>query len=202
MECEIISLHYDAIYALKTDVMAKSMTIIKSTVKRQKGVAAVEFAIIAILFFTLLFGIFELGRLFYVINSVQEVTRRAAREAVVRWTDGEIDAKTLALFCNINSVPAPACIDSPVLPAGAEISSNNITVEYLTSTGETPDPFPASAADNIVACVNNEAGCIALVRVSITGATYAPMVSLFPFFTVPIPASTVVMPAESMGYTG
>jgi hypothetical protein len=38
--------------------------------------------------------------------------------------------------------------------------------------------------------------------VSITGESYAPMVGLFPFLSVPIPVSTVTMPVESLGYTG
>lgn len=50
---------------------------------RQKGAALVEFAFVAILFFTLLLGIFEFGRLFFTWNSAVEATRRAARLAVV-----------------------------------------------------------------------------------------------------------------------
>ncbi len=175
--------------------------------RRQRGVAAVEFAIIAMLLFTLLFGIIELGRLFYVINTVQEVTRRAAREAVVRWTDDQDEAISLALFGGAS------------LPAGAEIAAGNIDIEYLTAAGAVPSPFPTNPGNNIAACISLPDGCIAYVRVSISGATYAPMVSFFkgievtafpfseadPFrldFRIPIPASTVTMPAESMGYTG
>jgi Flp pilus assembly protein TadG len=155
----------------------------------QHGAAAVEFALIAILFFTLLFGILEFGRLFYIYNAVQEVTRRAAREAVVRWVDQADTAKSLALFGGAS------------LPAGAEITAASINIEYVTASGGTPTPFPTSAADNISACQSGPDGCIALVRVSITGASYAPMIGLFPFLTVPIPDSTVTMPAESMGYS-
>ena len=46
---------------------------------RQQGAAAVEFALVALLFFTLLFGILEFGRMLYLYNTVQEVSRRAAR---------------------------------------------------------------------------------------------------------------------------
>lgn len=172
--------------------MLKIMKNSQNTARQQRGVATVEFAIIAMLLFTLLFGIIEFGRMLYVFNTVQEVTRRAAREAVVRWTDtaSQDAAKNLALFGGVS------------LPAGAEIADSNITIEYLTASGGTPSPLPTSASDNIAACLTGPAGCIALVRVSITGATYAPMVGLFPFLAIPIPASTVVMPAESLGYTG
>lgn len=160
--------------------------------QRQQGAAAVEFAIIALLLFTILFGILEFGRLFYVYNTVQEVTRHAAREAVVRWVDNSntSPAKVLALFGGAS------------IPAGAEITAANIDIQYLTASGAVPSPFPLSASDNIAACLTGPAGCIALVQVSIIGASYVPMVGLFPFLNLPIPASTVTMPAESLGYTG
>jgi hypothetical protein len=172
--------------------MLKTSKSYNNVLRSQNGVAAVEFAIVAMLLFTILFGILEFGRLFYVFNSVQEVTRRAAREAVVRWKDtaSQNEAKNLALFGGTS------------LPAGAEITADNIYIEYLTASYEAPSPPPGSAAENIAACLSGSTGCIAYVRVSITGATYAPMVSLFPYFNVPIPASTVTMPAESMGYSG
>lgn len=158
-----------------------------------RGVATVEFAIIALLFFILLFGILEFGRLFYVFNTVQEVTRRAAREAVVTWApDNEVAIKQAALF------------GSSRLLAGAEITTFNIAIDYLNGDGD-PIPtgsLPSSPANNIEECLAASAICIAYVQVSITGATYVPMVSLFPFLAVRIPASTVIMPAESMGYSG
>ena len=54
---------------------------------RQRGVAAVEFALVVIIFLTLLFGIIELARSMYVFNTLKEVTRRAA-----------------------NGTPSPACM--------------------------------------------------------------------------------------------
>ena len=49
----------------------------------QRGVAAVEFAIVALLFFTLLLGIMEFGRWLFVLNGANEATRLGARLAVV-----------------------------------------------------------------------------------------------------------------------
>ena len=184
--------------------MLKMLKTAHRTLRHQlRGAAAVEFALVAMLFFTLLFGILEFGRLFYLYNTVQEVTRHAAREAVIRWVDNSSSspAKSLALF-------------GGSLPAGAEITAANINIEYLTASGGTPSPFPGNAADNISACLSGASGCIALVRVSIIGASgsscpvpnaakacYRPMIGLFPFLSVPIPASTVTMPAESLGYS-
>ncbi len=204
MDGKAISSNDYAVYALS---MADMFNIIKNSpkiVRQQHGAAAVEFAIIAMLLFTLLFGIIEFGRLFYLYNTAQEITRRAARESVVRWKDNSDSspAKILALFGSAN------------LPAGAEIKPANINIDYLTEIGGTPNPMPNNATENISACLNGPAGCIALVRVSIIGtanshctndasrACYKPMVGLFSSLEVPIPASTVTMPAESMGYSG
>lgn len=51
--------------------------------QRQRGTAAVEFAIVALLFFTLLIGIMEVGRLLWTWNAAVEATRLGARLAVV-----------------------------------------------------------------------------------------------------------------------
>lgn len=171
--------------------------------RRQRGSAAVEFALIAIVFFTLLLGIIEFGRLLYLLNTVQEVTRKAAREAVVRWRDQDSQ----------NTVKSLALFGGSRLPAGAEITAANIKIEYLMANETQSSSLPVSAADNVSACLSgnlSELGdCIALVRVSIIGscpspntgkACYTPMIGLFSFWKVPIPASTVVMPAESMGF--
>ena len=182
-------------------MMLNTIKNVSNTRHAQRGAAAVEFAIIAMLLFTVLFGIIEFGRLFYVINTVQEVTRRAAREAVVRWVDNSntSQAKRIALFSRAS------------LPAGAEITAVNIDIKYLTASGGVPNPFPDSATKNISACLTEPAGCIALVQVSIINAPYTPsepyayyvpMVRLFPFLRLRIPASTVTMPAESLGYSG
>lgn len=45
---------------------------------KQQGVAAVEFPFVAIVFFPIFFGIVEVSRAMYVINTLQEVRRRAA----------------------------------------------------------------------------------------------------------------------------
>ncbi|MCD6680253.1 MAG: pilus assembly protein [Burkholderiaceae bacterium] len=49
----------------------------------QRGVAAVEFALVAIVFFTLLLGVAEFGRWVYTLNAASEATRFGARVAVV-----------------------------------------------------------------------------------------------------------------------
>lgn len=51
--------------------------------RRHKGMALVEFALVALVFFTLLIGIMEFGRWLFTLNAANEATRLGARLAVV-----------------------------------------------------------------------------------------------------------------------
>ena len=160
---------------------------------RQRGAAAVEFAIVCLLFFTILFAILEFGRMMYVYNTMQEVTRRGAREAVVRWVDQGDTIRSLAFF------------GGAAIPAGAEVTAEDMLIEYLNEAGNViaTTALPLDPGANLSACGNITlvASCIFSVRVSITGVSYSPMVSLFSFLGINLPPATVTMQAESLGFT-
>jgi TadE-like protein len=157
---------------------------------KQQGVAVVEFAFICLLFFTILFAILEFGRMMYMYNTMQEVTRRGARAAVVRWVDQTATIKSIALF------------GGAAIPAAAEVTPANITIEYLNQAGVPAAPLPLDPGDNLSACGNVllAASCIYSVRVSITGVSYSPMVGLFSFLGINLPRARVTMHAESLGF--
>lgn len=188
--------------------------------RRQGGAAAVEFALVAVLLIVLLLGIVELGRFLYLFNTVQEVTRRAAREAVVSCTDETTQ----------NGIRSRAVLGTGAtgafLPAGGEISDIRVVIDYLdknqVSIGRyiaCPSPFNG----NILKCEADAADCIKFVRVRVCDyrnqnrcdpVQYVPMIGLFapnpnnPLtgmryidLGIDIPGSTVIMPAESLGYT-
>lgn len=72
--------------------------------QRQRGAAAVEFALIAMLLFTLLIGIMEFGRISYYWNAATEATRLGARLAVVcDMGDETIKTRMTALFPVLNA---------------------------------------------------------------------------------------------------
>lgn len=160
--------------------------------RRQSGTAIIEFALVCLVFFTLIFGALEFARLLYIHNTLQEVTRRAAREMTVRWITDEADVKTLALF------------GGAALPAGAEITSAEINIEYLAPDNTMVTTFPSSPGDNLSACGDalRQASCIFSVRVSISSVNYVPMVAMFNsmFPSLTLPSSSVTMHAESMGF--
>lgn len=178
----------------------------------QRGVAAVEFALIAIPFLLLLLGAMELGRLLYLWNTAQEVTRNAARQAVVAdFTNSDAIAaiKRSAVFR----------VTDGTLPASSEISNANVVIRYLNAEEKVITKMPDSPGDNIAACLDasRTASCIRYVEVCLsTGTTcspnqsipFKPMIGLFstsgPNSTdltgIRIPLSTVRMPAESLGF--
>lgn len=51
--------------------------------RQSSGTSTVEFAIVAAALFTMMFGVFEVGRGYYVYSMLDEVSRRGARLAVV-----------------------------------------------------------------------------------------------------------------------
>lgn len=99
---------------------------------RQHGMAAVEFALIASLLFTLLLGIAEFGRLLFYWNTATEASRLGARVAAVcDLNDSEIKRRMTALF--------PLLADSDIvvdyLPAGCiKTSCQQITVRITASS--------------------------------------------------------------------
>jgi len=175
---------------------------------RQRGAAAVEFALVAALFFTLLLGIVEFGRFLYLYDTVQEVTRRAAREAVVRdfTTTEQGKIQRAAVLQDETSTGTVS------LTAGGEITNLVVNIEYLNGSYASASPMPTDPADNIAACADSSRvnSCIRYVRVCVRQSAgscdisnpvrYSPMAGWFSFLGVEMPVSTVTMPAESLGY--
>ena len=80
--------------------------------RQQRGVAAVEFALIAAVFFTILLGAMEMPRLLWTWNAAGEATRLGARLAVV---------------CDMND-PSIVTRMQQMLPA---LQPANVTIDYL-----------------------------------------------------------------------
>lgn len=165
----------------------------------QCGAAAVEFALIAFAFFPLLLGIIEFGRLFYVASTVQEVTRRAAREQVVNWTSQSSSIQRAAVFRNSDGA----------LPSAPEVTNATVNLSFYNSysdalNGSGAISGIASPQDNLNNCLLASPSCILFVRATLQSGgapiTYAPMIGWFgDLFRIPLPGATVIMPAEALG---
>ncbi|HEV8554591.1 MAG TPA: TadE family protein [Casimicrobiaceae bacterium] len=190
--------------------------IVSSKTRPQRGAATVEFALIAIVFFMVLLGITEFGRIMYIWNTAQEVTRRAAREAAVR----DFSAVEIAAIQR-DSIFQGGTSGTVSLPAGAEITNATVRLVYLTvdaggnMVAITAGNMPADPADNISACndvarmftscIRFVEACIAVDNTCASSIPYQPMVLLLANLgtnlAINIPASSVVIPAESLGFT-
>jgi Flp pilus assembly protein TadG len=185
----------------------------RRTAARQTGVASVEFAIVAGVFCLFMFGVMELSRAIYVINTLPEVTRRAAVAAA------NVQPNEAALA----PVRAQAVFRDAAgtLLLGDPVTDQHVRIDYLallrgadgslTPTVIPSASLPATPARNRVNCTidANAINCIKLVRARIcapTGDGDCPPVTyqtLFSMIELPIqlPASATIVPAQSLGYT-
>lgn len=183
---------------------------------RQTGVLVVEFALVAIILFTLLFGVLEVARAMYLWNTLQEVTRRAADAAAMAdFTDeGAKDLVRQAAVFRAGAGPGLLMLGTPVTDASVHIDYMSLARNGNGSMAATEIPagaLPACPARNRVNCTadpyaNN---CVRLVRVRICAATsaanacdplpYVPLVSLTSL-SVNLPSATSIVPAGNLGF--
>ncbi len=141
---------------------------------RQTGLSTVEFAIVALVLFMMMFGVIEFGRGFFVVAALDEATRRGARMAVV---------------CPINdpAIFQAAAFNNTLIP---DLDASDISVEYLDSSGALV-ATPAVAASFRL---------IRYVRVRVVGYQHQMLIPLAaalpPFF---MPEFATVLPRESLG---
>lgn len=89
--------------------------------KRQQGLSIIEFTLVSTTLLLLIFAVIEVGRYVYSLQVVNDMTRVAARLAVVCRVEDRNDIPALALSSNA--------------PVG--FTAANLTVEYLDASGNT-----------------------------------------------------------------
>lgn len=149
---------------------------------RMRGVYVVEFAIIGLLLFILLFGVLEMGRLFFTVNALNETVRRGARLAAV-CDIREPRILQRAIFNAADEVGASSLI--------ANLETANLTLRYLDENGA----LVASPADT-----SGIAGfrAIRYVELRVENFTFDLLIpTLGRTITLPVFRST--LPRESLG---
>ncbi|MDQ3563887.1 MAG: pilus assembly protein [Pseudomonadota bacterium] len=139
--------------------------------KRQNGIYTVEFAIIGVVFFLVLFGVIEIARALFVWNTIGEVTRRGARVAAVCPVDDSA-IKEIAVFNGSNGDGR-----SPVLNG---LMTSHVIVTY--------PPADLVATDGYV-------------RVEVSNYTHQLIIPFLPasVTNLTVPAFSTTLPAESLG---
>ncbi|MDP9655044.1 UNVERIFIED_ORG: Flp pilus assembly protein TadG [Pseudomonas putida] len=146
------------------------------------GTYTVEFAIVGLLVFTLLFGVVEMGRVYFTVNALDEAVRRGTR---------------LAAVCNISD---PVVLQRAIFNAAGNagtsqlignLSTSNLTLRYLDANGAlVTNPSDTSGSNGFRA--------IRYVQLSLQNYVF----NLFiPGFGVPItlPVIRATLPRESLG---
>ena len=183
------------------------------TLSRQAGAFAVEFSLVVLMFFLLIFSILEVSRALYMFNTLQEVTRRAARAAsTTDFTDAAAmdRVRQRAVFR-----------DSPgELALGAPVSDAHVRIDYLSLQTDSSNKLrqvpiasgamPACPARNRLVCTgdSNDPSCVRLVRVRICApdsgseCSAVPYETLLPLVSLPLklPVATSIVRAETLGY--
>jgi hypothetical protein len=150
--------------------------------KYMRGTYTVEFAIVGLLVFTLLFGVVEMGRLYFTVNALDEAVRRGTR---------------LAAVCDISD---PVVLRRAIFNAAGnagnsqligDLATTHLTLTYLDVNGA-----PVANPADLVSV--NGFRAIRYVRLSLQNFVF----NLFiPGFGVPItlPTFRATLPRESLG---
>lgn len=171
------------------------------------GMVTLELALVMPLFLLFVFLLLETARAMFLWNTLQEVTRRAARAAALA------DFTDTAAMTAIRRNAVFRDSDGPLLISGG-IGSDNVVIDYLWQDGTGAlQPLPAAAlpacpAQNRVNCMVNPGGgsCIQFVRVRICKpdgcdpVSYQPLLPWLPLPAMALPTAATVVRAESLGY--
>lgn len=150
-------------------------------VRQMRGVYVVEFAIIGMLLFTLLFGVLEMGRLFFTVNALNETVRRGARLAAV-CDISEPRILRRAIYNAANDSGASSLISG--------LGTADLRLTYLDGTGG-PVLFPSDPV------AVNGFRAIRYVRLQVRGFTFNLLIPGFGGITLPDFQS--ILPRESLG---
>ena len=151
------------------------MKLSRATKRQQNGVTTVEFAIVGVLMFVVLFAVIEFGRALFIMNTLTEATRRGAR---------------LAAVCPVGDPkPASAAVFDSGSGSSAVVSgltTANVVIEYLDVNG------------TVIASPGANFGQIRYVRARLVGFSVSLIIpTIMP--TLPMSGFSTTLPRESLG---
>lgn len=178
---------------------------------RQAGSVAIEFSLIAIVFFTVVFATLELARMEFLLNTLEEVTRRAAAAAA------NVDYRDTTAIQKVQTDAVFRTSSGP-LALGTPVTSDNVKIDYLSVSRATwslnhMSTLPTCPAGNRLNCMTDPDAdnCIRFVRARVCDSvdsdgncTTLPYQMVFPFFDLAgmkLPAAETIVPAGSLGAT-
>ena len=144
----------------------------------ETGQTLVEFAMVMLLFLTLILGIVEFGRALWTWNTIAQATRAGARFAAVEVPTSD-DMRIMKVVAYND--PNASASSTPVVPG---LTEANVRVRYLNNDGS-------------VAANKNLAD---LIEISVINYQFT---FLVPFFgsQIALPSFTTCLPLEGLGAT-
>ncbi len=157
--------------------------IFRECAASERGDGLVEFAVVAVVLFTCIFGVIDCSRALYTYHFTSYAAREATRYAMVRGsTWGTSSCVTTATFvCNATTANVAAYIQS-IVPTGI----NSGTALSVSATWPGTE-LPGTAVTCITTNGNNSPGCPVIVQVSYS----------FNYFLPFLPTTTLILKSTS-----
>ena len=97
--------------------------------KNERGATLFEFAIVATVFLSVVFGVIEFGRMFWTHNALRDAARRGVRYATIRKNDaaGIQAVKNMVVYGDPNT--------SSGTPVVSGLTTSNVAVDYQNYNG-------------------------------------------------------------------
>lgn len=181
--------------------------MVRSSIRRQRGATATEFAISAVVFLAFIVAILELSRALFLWNTSTEITRRYARALSVT------DFNNSAALAEARRQATFNSSDGSFALSGS-INGSYFRYRYLRGDAQTEvTAMPDCPPQNIINCTADPNGpsCIRFVEVSMcqpggsgcTNVPYAPILNLDIGFrgALRFPTFTTLVPAAAFGHT-
>ncbi|WP_394558498.1 TadE/TadG family type IV pilus assembly protein [Aquipseudomonas alcaligenes] len=155
--------------------------------KRQMhGVYVVEFAIIGVLLFVTLFGVLEMGRLYFTVNTLNETVRRGARLAAVCDPTQPTEVEKILRRAIFNDIT-----DSGASNLVAGLETADLTLTYLDAAGaQVLTPSDTSGSDGFRA--------IRYVQLRVDNFPFDLLIPVFGQ-SLTLPSFRAILPRESLG---
>ncbi|HET9787980.1 MAG TPA: TadE family protein [Pyrinomonadaceae bacterium] len=116
----------------------------KGSIRDERGSTVVEFAMAAAVFFVMIFGIIEFGRLLYTHNALTDAARRGARYAVLHAEDHKC-VKNVVVYGESHVDPDTDDCDPTGPPLINGLTEDNVVVTYegadLDGNPDSPNPW-------------------------------------------------------------
>jgi Flp pilus assembly protein TadG len=120
--------------------------------KNERGATVAEFAVVALLFFTIMFGIIEFGRLLYIHNALTDATRAGARYGSIHHGASDADklaVKNYVVYGPNGTFDKQGNPTSPPLIANLTTDMVNVDFEGVDADGDPSTPGNTNYGTNL-----------------------------------------------------